>query len=128
VRRSYKKKSQLDALISEIYFWNKNLHVSDSSSVHHREFFTGHTAMVYVSKPVWHISLLCVQWKTADGGQRNCPKHVEFYSKNKIEKLEHLFGLIREFVTMRGHLWFKKHCVRWCTEYTDWQQKGPGSS
>jgi len=26
-------------------------------------------------------SLLCVQWKTPDDGQRNCPKHVEFYSK-----------------------------------------------
>jgi len=36
------------------------------------------------SQAVWHIALLCVQWKTADDGQRNCPKHVEFYSKNKI--------------------------------------------
>jgi len=32
--------SLLDALISQIYFWNKTLHVSDSSSVHHQEFFT----------------------------------------------------------------------------------------
>jgi len=31
-----------------MYFWNKTLHVSDSSSVHHHEFFTVHTAMVYV--------------------------------------------------------------------------------
>jgi len=31
--------------------------------------------------------LLCVQWKTPDDGQRNCPKHVEIYSKNKFEKL-----------------------------------------
>ena len=23
--------------------------------------------------------------KTPDDGQRNCPKHVEFYSKNKFE-------------------------------------------
>ena len=29
-------------------FWNENLHVSDSSSVHHQEFFTVNTAMVYV--------------------------------------------------------------------------------
>ena len=35
-----------------------------------------------------------VQWKTPDDGQRNCPKHVEFYSKNKFEKLVHLFGFI----------------------------------
>jgi len=29
-----------------------------------------------VRKPVWHIPLLCVQWKTPYDGQRNCPKHV----------------------------------------------------
>ena len=40
--------NQLDALISQIYFRNETLHVSDSSSVHHQEFFTVHTAMVYV--------------------------------------------------------------------------------
>jgi len=47
-----------------------------------------------VSKPVWHIPLPCVQYKTADDGQRNCPKHVEFYSKNKFEKLVPLVGFI----------------------------------
>jgi len=26
-----------------------------------------------VSKPLWHIPLLYVQWKTPDDGQRNCP-------------------------------------------------------
>jgi len=43
---------------------------------------------------VWCIPLLCVQWKTPHDGQRNCPKHVEFYSKNKFEKLLHLVGFI----------------------------------
>jgi hypothetical protein len=38
--------NQLDALISEIYYWKEILHVSDSSSVHHQEYFTVHTAMV----------------------------------------------------------------------------------
>ena len=38
--------------------------------------------------------LLCVQWKTPDDGQRNCPKHVEFHCKNKFEKLVHLVGFI----------------------------------
>ena len=47
-----------------------------------------------VSKPVWHIPLLCVQWKTPDDGQRNCPKHVESHSKNKFEKLVHLVGFV----------------------------------
>jgi len=49
-----------------------------------------------VSKSVWHIPLLCVQWKTPDDGERNCPKHVEFYSKNKFEKLVHLVGFITD--------------------------------
>ena len=32
--------------------------------------------------------------KTPDDGQRNCPKHVKFYSKNKFEKLVQLVGFI----------------------------------
>jgi len=32
--------------------------------------------------------------KTPDDGQKNCPKHVEFYSKNKFVKLVHLVGFI----------------------------------
>jgi hypothetical protein len=48
------------------------------------------------ANPVWHIPLLCVQWKTPDDGQSNCPKRVEFYFKNKYEKLVHLVGFITE--------------------------------
>ena len=47
-----------------------------------------HTAMVYV------IQVCCVYSEKTDDGQRNCPKHVEFYSKNKFEKLVHLVGFI----------------------------------
>jgi len=36
--------------------------------------------------------LLCI--KTPDDGQKTCPKHVEFYFKNKFEKLMHLVGFI----------------------------------
>ena len=32
--------------------------------------------------------------KTPDDGQSNCPKHVEFPSKNKFEKLVHIVGFI----------------------------------
>ena len=32
--------------------------------------------------------------KTADGGQGDCPKHAEFYSKKKFEKLVHLVVFI----------------------------------
>ena len=38
--------------------------------------------------------LLCVQCWTPVDGQRNCPKHVESYSKNKFEILVHLVGFI----------------------------------
>jgi len=38
--------------------------------------------------------LLFVQCYTSDDGQRNCLKHVEFYTKNKFEKLVHLAGFI----------------------------------
>jgi hypothetical protein len=55
-----------------------------------------------VSKTVWHIPLLCVQWKIPDDGQRNCPKHVEFYSKNKFEKLVHLGFIIRIYHAVRS--------------------------
>ena len=41
-----------------------------------------------------YVPLLCVQWKTPVDGQRNFPKSVEFYSKNKFEKLVHLVGFI----------------------------------
>jgi len=37
---------------------------------------------------------MCVQRKTPDDGQRNCPKHVDFYSQNKFEKLVQLVGFI----------------------------------
>ena len=32
--------------------------------------------------------------KTTRVGQRDCPKRVEFYPKNKFEKLVHLVGFI----------------------------------
>jgi hypothetical protein len=62
-----------------------------SSGVFHCTQSNGirHTAQA-VSKPVWHMPLLCVQWKTPDDGLRNCLKHVECDSKNKFEKLMHL--------------------------------------
>ena len=37
-------------------FWREILHVSDSSSVHHQELFTVHTAMVYVIQVCWQLA------------------------------------------------------------------------
>ena len=50
------------------------------------------TAMVYV---IQFTVTACEQDQDGtefrrDDGQKNCPKHVEFYSKNKFEKLVHL--------------------------------------
>ena len=39
------KKNQRDALISQINFWNRILHVSDRFSVHHQESITAYTAI-----------------------------------------------------------------------------------
>ena len=44
--------------------------------------------------------LLCVQRNTPDDGQSNCPKHVEFYSKNKFEKLVHPVGFVIRIVVI----------------------------
>ena len=46
------------------------------------------------ARKLYDIYHCCVQWKTPDDGQRNCAKLVEFCSKNKFEKLEHLLGFI----------------------------------
>jgi len=45
--------------------------------------FRGCSKAVY--KPLWHIPLLCIQWKTPDDGQKNCPKHVEFQTSYFIQ-------------------------------------------
>jgi hypothetical protein len=77
-----------------------------------------------VSKTVWHIPLLCVQWKTPDDGHSNCPKHVEFHSNNKFEKLVHLFGFIirKKVLQMAGKIlqflsWIWPHVLN--THFSD---------
>jgi len=84
-----------DALISHIYFCQETLHISGSSSAHHQEFPTVHSAVVYVMQVWWHIPLPNVQWKTPDDGQRNRPKYVEFLGKNKFGKLVRLLVLLK---------------------------------
>jgi len=73
------------------------LSIIRSFSLYTQQWFTSYRfpdSSQTVRKTVWHIPLLCVQWKTPDDGQRNCPKHVEFYSKNKFEKLVRIVGFI----------------------------------
>ena len=73
---------------------------------------SGWNAVPSWSKPVWHIPLLCVQWKTPDEGQRNCPKHVEFHFKNKFEKSVHLVGVIIRNWSRRTVTWMSNCAVR----------------
>ena len=73
-----------------------------------------------VRKPVWLIPLLCVQWKTHDVGQRKCPKHVEFHSKNKFEKLVHLVGFIIRNLSRCTVTWTSSSKA---TEYCDIQER-----
>ena len=45
--------------------------------------------------------------ESPDDGQKTCPKHVDFYSKNKFEKLVHLVGfIIRRVYTFHvSYIW-----------------------
>ena len=65
-------------------------HCTHSSGIWHLASRSICSCSQAVNKSVWHIPLLCVQWKTPDDGQRNFLKHVAFHSKNKFEKLVHL--------------------------------------
>jgi len=67
------------SLITQIYFWNKTLYVSDRFADSLRASCQ-QTCMTYAIA-------VCTVKKTPDDWQRNCPKHIQFYSKNKFEKL-----------------------------------------
>jgi len=74
--------------------------------VHHQQFFllwymsysllagSGRSIPILLASCMTYTTAVCAVKKTADDGQRNCPKHVEFYSKNKFEKLVQLVGFI----------------------------------
>ena len=65
-------------------------------------FRTGFLSIIW-SLVLYNIHLLlCIQYQTPDDGQKTCPKHAEFYSKNKFEKLVHLIGFITRIQTTIG--------------------------
>jgi len=104
------------------YFWNRTLHVSDNFSVHHQESSTVHTAIYtchtgyadcFLASSQHNLYvLLCEQCYTPDDGQRNCPKHVEFYSKNKFEKLVDLVGFHYKNISRCTVLWMSNSPYR----------------
>jgi len=72
------------------------------------------------SKHVGHIQLLCVQWKTPDDGQRNCPKPVEFYSKNKFEKSASSWFYYKNLLRCRSlNVTISRCTVTWTSLYHD---------
>ena len=102
-------------------FWHETLHVSDSSSVHHQEFIhctlkngvchigTVHTAFEQdqdgtavpswsrskaVYKPVWHITLLSVQWINSWWWTDELSGICRVSCQNKFVKLMHQVGFI----------------------------------
>ena len=56
--------------------------------------FSLYTQQWYMSYSFFFTACEQDQHRTPDNGQRNFLKHVEFYSKNKFEKLVHLVGFI----------------------------------
>jgi hypothetical protein len=112
-------------------FCHENLHVSDTSSVHHQEFIhctlsSGicHTAfeqdqdgtavpswscLKAVYKPVWHIPFLSVQWINSWWWTNKVSETCRVSYQNKFVELVHLVGfIINKFVTMHGQMNVKK--------------------
>ena len=84
--------------------WKETLHVSDSSSVHHQDFFTVHAAMVYVTQVCWQLASCqqtCMTYTIAVCTVKNSWWWTEELSEtcgvsfqSKFEKLVHLVGLL----------------------------------
>ena len=64
---SYNKTNQMHWFLKFI-FGIKTLHASDSSSVHHQEFFTVHTAMVYTDNTPSNFHIPEELTETMEGG------------------------------------------------------------
>ena len=98
-----------------ILFWNETLHVWDSSSVHHQEFFTVHTAMVYVVQVCGQLASClqtCTTYTVAVYAVLDYRLWTEELSEtcrvsfqNKFEKLAHLVGCIVRNLTRCTVTW-----------------------
>jgi len=87
-------------------FWHENLHVSDSSSVHHQVFIhctlsngichivPSWSCSKAVYKHVWHIPLLSVQWINSWWWTEELSDTCRVSSQNKFVKLVHLVGFV----------------------------------
>jgi len=85
-------------------FWNKTLHVSNNYSVHHQEFSTIHTAVVFVLQVCWQLAscqqtymtytiavcAVLISWWWTEELSETC----KVLFQNKFDKLVHLYGFI----------------------------------
>ena len=65
------------------FILNKTLHISDSFSVNHQEFFTVHTAMVYVIQVCWQLASRIMKFilnKTLHVSDSFSVNHQEFFT------------------------------------------------
>jgi len=108
-------------------FWTVPLSIIRSISLYTQQWYTsyqfvnslqagsGWNCLQAVRKPVWCISLPCVRWNTPDDGQRNCLKHVEFYSKNKSEMSASSWFKVCKSV---HHHTFQINQPTWCNNFS----------
>ena len=75
-------------------FWTVPLSIIRSFSPYTQLQFRPDPARKLLQQTCMTYTIAVYTVKTPDDGQRNCPKHVEFYSKNKFEELVHLVGFI----------------------------------
>jgi hypothetical protein len=71
------------------------LYIIRSFSLYTQQWYMSYSLRAGSGRSVLILLASCMTYTyTPNDGQRNCPKHEEFYSKNKFEKLVHLVGFI----------------------------------
>ena len=78
------------------------------------------SVLILLASRMTYTITMCTVKKTADDGQRNCPKHVEIYSKNKFEKLVHLLASCQQTcMTYTIAVCTVKNCWWWTEELSE---------
>jgi len=76
-------------------FWTVPLSIIRSFSLYTQQWYMSYRFADSLQAQTCKTYTIAVcTWKTPNDGQWNCPKHVEFYSKNKFQKLVHLVGFL----------------------------------
>jgi len=70
------------------------------------------SVLILLPSSVTYTTAVCTVKNSYDG-QRNYPKQVEVYSKNKFEKLVHLVGFIIRITVSVTYYYFMADCVQY---------------